>query len=426
MELDARAASRRWSSLGLLAAGLILIVARDPSLFTDPRLRAEEGALFYSRAHHGVGLWDRTWLDVGYADAIPVLAAWTSAHVLPLESVPYGMLAFALASLLLPLALLAGSRAPLFADRPRTWLAALTVLAIAANEETWLSTLGSKFHWALVPIILGLEAARDQSSARPPWGRCALAALAGFVSVLCAFLLPAFVLPAWRRRDRNLGWLTASLGLGVAVQLGIAFGLSPSDEALDGLSAASRLHWQAWSHWPASALFEGLLPNLVGRAWAHEILRLGEAAGRQHALWAGAARLIALAVWMGLLSLGGRGESARFLRLAYLGLVLGVTLFGLGNHPHALGMHLASRYAMVPAILFAWMLLSTTPRPRSLAAGLSAVLVLAVLATLNQAGGGALADIEGVTPRPPRVRGGGRDIRKDVEVLKAFQPTRAP
>ncbi len=381
MGVNAGGERTRGLAAALWVVFVILIVARDPTLFTNPRMRAEEGSLFYSRVHHGAGLFDSIWLDVGYCDAIPVLAAWTTAKFLPLELAPYGMMGFALLSLLIPLGLLLGSGMSSVATLGRRFLAGCAFLAVASGEETWLSTLSSKFHWAVVPLLLAGGTVGGDRGPNPPRWRAAFAVWSGFASILAAVLLPLFAWTAWRRKSRDFRWIAGGLLIGVALQSACVLLRAPSDTSLSGLSATSRLNWQAWSHVPASALFDGLLPSLIGKSAARACVEWGLQLVSDRATLALAIRMAAAGLLGGLLWVGCRAPVARWVLAAYVALAAQGILFGLGNQSHPLGIHVSNRYIIVPATLFAWGILTSWPHLRGARKALAGLLVAALLGT---------------------------------------------
>lgn len=201
----------------LLLLAAACLAGRDPSLLTAPRFWAEELTVYFAAALDGGGALDvLTQAHLGYYSFIANFAGWLAAQ-LPLEQAPYGTLAVAAVVHLLPFAIIAFGRSPLFASTGRKLLAGAVLLVFGAAGELFLNAVNSQVHLAVSVALIYLELTRS-----PERGWLAtltgITALAAISSPQACFTTPAFWLRWWRRRETADLWIASALTSGCLLQ----------------------------------------------------------------------------------------------------------------------------------------------------------------------------------------------------------------
>jgi hypothetical protein len=190
-----------WPKVGLLAAGMLAMVARAPIFFLEPRFWAEEGSRNFAYAFsHG---WYALFLYNfrGYFSLFDRVAALAALYLVDLEHAPLVTTLLALLVQTLPLALVLWSESRPWDTIPGKLLGMAIILLTPLTGEIWLNTINSQFYFSLATFLILLEDTDSQSRLRS--GVYAfLLALAGLTGVVSCFLAPLFVLKAWRQRTR--------------------------------------------------------------------------------------------------------------------------------------------------------------------------------------------------------------------------------
>lgn len=203
--------------LALLLLAAVCIAGRDPLLVTSPRFWAEEMTVYFAAALGDGGTVEvLTAAHLGYFSLVANFAGWLAA-TLPLERAPWGTLAVSFAVQLIPFAIIAFGRAPIFGATGRKLLAGAVLLVFGAAGELFLNAVNSQAHLAVTVALIYLELTQAQGPGR----RAALAgvaALAALSSPQACFATPAFWLRWWRRRARADLWVAVMLSGGCLVQ----------------------------------------------------------------------------------------------------------------------------------------------------------------------------------------------------------------
>ena len=214
---------------------------RSPDLvFEEPRLWAEEGRVYLSDALNHGALEALTSPHMGYYSLSANAAAAAAAHTVDLERAPFITTAIALLLQLMPVFVIATSRAAVWATPGRKAIATLLLLS-TAHGEVWLNTVNSQFFLAIAAALILVETLDAGAAAQRSWGRRTLLALAGLSGVVPAFLAPLWLWVAWRTQARE-AWLRMGIvGACAALQLcvvvtSIGSGAERSDDRLHGVA----------------------------------------------------------------------------------------------------------------------------------------------------------------------------------------------
>jgi hypothetical protein len=375
----------RWTGLALGAA---LIALQDPSLLIEPRIRAEEGALFLARAFSGIPLFDLRWGEVGYLDPVPIVAGVLAARCLPLEQAPWVFLVLAFLAQMAPIIVLSASRARLFATPERRLLGILFLTIGVPQEEIWLCTLGSKFHLASIAVLLALDL-MDPAGAPPGRGsrswRLAVLAATPLFAIQAAFLVPAFAVAALAARTRAAWGPTLALAAGAAVQ--VLMGATTKDASALELAAESRFDIERTLRSGAHVVNDLLLAPLLGRTETTVLARgalrglvdLGMTPALAHLA------ISLLGVLVVALLLVPRSPAGWLLALGVVSTIAGSAAFQISILAMPLDRpRLALRYLIAPAFMFAALLWDTASWPAlgagRIRRGVAILLLAAVLA----------------------------------------------
>lgn len=196
----------RWSPWLWLGLALTTVVLRAPLLLLEPRLFAEEASVYlaYSRQSSFLATLLLVPTSEGPAGYM-VLATNTImalAKGLPLEWVPHLTSLAALVVQILPVIAVLWSHSTCWSS-PQARAGAVLVLSLspALDPEVWLTTLHTPIFLAVTAaLILVADAPRTR---RGRWLARTTLAVGAASGAYTALLAPAFLLRAWRSRDRE-------------------------------------------------------------------------------------------------------------------------------------------------------------------------------------------------------------------------------
>jgi hypothetical protein len=356
---DALAAARplRWA---LLLGAALLMVLRAPVYLSSPSFWAEEGTLYFALA------WQRPlrealiYRPAGYLLlpanlATTLAAALVRAGVLPLARAPLVTVLVALAVQVLPVGLVAWSRAPFWGSPLRRSVGVAIVLFGALTDEIWLNTINSQPWLVVVTALLLLEPPDVQGGAART--RAAVLTFAGLSAPAASALAPLFAWRAWRSRTRPAVVQAALLAACAAVQIACLWSAAGTGQHLPSRTVGLDLGVFAATVWVRTLIVPTLGPDVAQRA-SVLLQRAGAIAPLEGVL------LLALAA--GAIAWLARGLRADE-RLALVGAYAVVTpltlLTAVGDKAMLLrGVWASSRYVYAPGILVLLVLLGGARR----------------------------------------------------------------
>lgn len=206
-------------AVAVLAASIVGIIYRAPNLILHPRLWAEEGSWFFRFAYEHSFFEGLTFVlhTASYFVFSTNLLTTVATHTVPLEWAPHITMWGAFAIQLIPLTLVLFGRSALFSTPwRRVTGCAILLFAPSHSATVWLTSLHSQVYWGTAAVLIMLEDLADLTPART-WVYRLLLASAAVSSIYVSFLLPAFLLRAWRQRKRE-GWVQLGI-VGAAVLL---------------------------------------------------------------------------------------------------------------------------------------------------------------------------------------------------------------
>ena len=359
-------ARRAWTGVVLVAAA-VLMVARAPVYVTAPSFWAEEGTLLFAFAWNHTFAAALAYRPAGYlllyaTTATAIAAQLVRAGLVALEHAPRVTVLCALAMQLVPVALIAWSRAPFWDGILRRTAGVAIVLFGALTDEVWLNTINCQPWLTIATALLLLE------PQAPGW-TCALVALAGLSAPVACTLLPLFAWRAFRVRTRVA--VAHAVVLATAAVVQIACVASAWDPSMERRTAGLDLGVFAVTIWARAIVVPTLGVDVATRAL--ETVR--------GSVWVeplgGLVLLMTAAALMGWIARGLRGD-ARLLVGAFVLTTTCTLLTSAGgktmlmNSPWA-----SSRYFYAPGVLFLLAILGMIRRDAGRARVIVGGLVLA-------------------------------------------------
>jgi hypothetical protein len=209
---------RNLRNLAILFASALVIYFRSPSHFLAPSLWAEEGTRYFAFANNLVWYQALTKVTLGYFSLWPNLALTVAVNLFSLENVPLITTIFAFIVQLIPIIIILWSQSCFWRNDVMKGIGILVVLFAPLSEEVWLNTINSQFYCLLIAFLILIEDIDTVSMLKKWWYRILLA-LAGLTGAVSSFLIPLFVLKAWREKKTEYVVQTTILLLGAVVQM---------------------------------------------------------------------------------------------------------------------------------------------------------------------------------------------------------------
>jgi hypothetical protein len=201
-----------WRQVALLLIGaLAVLFARAPRLLLEGRVYAEEGTTYLRYAWNATPLRALLAPHQGYYSLLDNLCALIAARLLPLSAIAL-FFSWVAAAVQLLLIFLAIECEALHTFRQR-WLAAVALLLVTPNLETWLSLENCQSILAVATAVILVSSTRRLFTLR-----AVTLALAGLTSLTPVPLIPLFWLRAWRQRSRRAVIFALSLTLPAIMQ----------------------------------------------------------------------------------------------------------------------------------------------------------------------------------------------------------------
>ncbi len=360
----------------LLAGAALAMVLRAPVYLTAPSFWAEEGTLYFAVAWEHPLREALTYRPAGYlllwANLATTLAArLVRAGLLPLAHAPHVTVLFALAAQLVPVAVIAWSRAPFWGGTPRRAVGIAILLFAVLTDEIWLNTINSQPWLVMAAVLLLLEPAA--SGWRRSWAAAGVVALAGLSAPVASILAPLYAWRAWRTRARPA---VAQAMVLVACLLVQAWCVLASAES--GPALAARAEGLSLGTFAAVVWMRALVLPLLGIAASQDV---GLLVARSGGVGAGAGTLflVLAAGLLGWLACGLRAAERLPLTAGYVLVTTFTILSTVGGK--ALLLHspwASSRYFYAPGTIVLLMVLGCVRRGAGWLRPVLGVLVLAV------------------------------------------------
>lgn len=328
--------------LGFLAC---LIIDRAPSLFTDPRIWAEDGrhtlhGIFFYHGWKGIFWYDE------YFRIMSNIAGVLSTRVFELEAAAYIFTSLAFFVKLLPFLLVIWGRSTLWNTVAKKSLVCLLILYAPTSEEIWLNVNGCHYYMTLVTILLLPEI--EVTLSRFGLGcRLFLLGVASMAGILPCAMTPLYYMRGLQIRNKKTLAAAIVLTLGGALQYYLLATAEGSVPVREGITTLNYAGWIV-------VIKTVLLP--LSESWAQQVsTSLGSGSGL---LRIGNILLFGyVGIALGLFWFLRKNTVVYFLA-AGLGLVGLALVFGLGGplqvgmvHPFA-----GNRYFYAPNVLL-WLTL---------------------------------------------------------------------
>lgn len=213
-------------SIVLLMAVALIIIVRRPEFFIYPRFWAEEGADYFAQAwNHGIFA-AITSQHFGYYAIIPTIST-ALATLVPVESAPLVTTITAAFFQLAVSAIIIFGNSPFWDTWAKKCLLAILVQLINPFE-VWLTTIATQYWMTIAVFLILLEQKEDITPLRKKLYR-GVVLVGGLSGAQPLFLFPAYLLKAWRSRQKEEYVLTGLLFFAGIVQV-VAFGSAAAME----------------------------------------------------------------------------------------------------------------------------------------------------------------------------------------------------
>lgn len=310
----------------------VLIVLRDPALFTEPRFWAEEATVYFKAAYLAPAWNALIAPHQGYFSLWANLAS-VLATIPPLEYAPAVTTAMALLVLLLTLAALLINESTTLDSTLKKAVAGIALLVVGATGEIWLNTINSQHYFTLLVFLIFIDSKHNPLKRRIGFG---VVAIAGLSSVTANFLTPLFLLRYRQRREHADLVLFFILAATSSIQL---LAIAYSFYHPEPMAGAPRF--------PSDSDSLVILRQIIYYAFAYPLF------GRAKAVaWIGAALLLVI---------GYRARSSVRDQWIFPGAVLLLTILSVLS---SMGMQGGPRYAYSAAVILALQLLTHSCDPR--------------------------------------------------------------
>jgi hypothetical protein len=220
----------RWTGWRLYApvalAAVVLLACRQPDILSNPQFLAEDGALWYARAHNDGVV---AVLTIVYAGYLQLLASATAAVAcaLPLRWAPALFVLVAVAAEILPVLMLVSDRCSEIAPLRTRLLLALLYLALP--NTSGLVGVATYAYWPLSLAAFLVLVAREPAGLAGRLFDAAVLATTGVSGPLGMLLLPIAAAEWLRRRGRREAIALAILAATSAIQLAVLIATGAAD-----------------------------------------------------------------------------------------------------------------------------------------------------------------------------------------------------
>jgi len=187
--------------LALLFISVLIIIFREYTFFTMPRLWAEEGIVYFSYAS------SHSWLSallkphLGYYSLFSNLAAVLASRAVPLEKAPLVTTFLAFFVQCIPLLIVIWGNSNFWNTFFKKAIMIAIILFTPLSGETWLTTINCQYHFSLITVLILCEC-NDSNQIKKNFYR-ALLVISSLSGVLSCFLMPLYLIRAWITKQRE-------------------------------------------------------------------------------------------------------------------------------------------------------------------------------------------------------------------------------
>jgi len=332
---------------------IALIISRSPELFWYPRFWAEEGTLYFK------SIYENSWLEglffipryTAEYIALPVNIPLTiAAHFAPLEYATTISTYFSLLIMLIPFMIVLWGNSYLWDTPIKKILASLIILLAptSTDAEIWLNTINLQVHCGLIALCLLFEKLTHVSQTRR-WFYRFLLLLCGLSGPYTTFLAIVFLLKAWHEKSRESLWHFIIVLLGASIQTTLFILINHWE-----MVSPTKISQFDWLKAPVYIFNYHIMTPLLG-IWVRlganieDVMRTGKLQGIS--LWlVSFTTVFSMTVILYLLSKNRPSFYRLLLLISFIFVSLLTTYGAMHGIPYG-------RYAVIPGILFLWLIL---------------------------------------------------------------------
>lgn len=213
-------------AVGIFLLSVGVIVFRQPTLFIEPRLWAEEGGRFFSYAFSHSWLQSLLQTQGGYYTLWPNIAATIAANCVPLSHAPLVTTVAAFIVQIIPIAIILWSNSPLWETENiyshfiKKTVAISIIILVPSSDEAWLNTICSQFYFSLISLFILTE--NENLTRLKNWLYRFLLLISGLTGVLSCLLTPLFFIKWFMKREKESLIRFSILATCLAIQMVVA------------------------------------------------------------------------------------------------------------------------------------------------------------------------------------------------------------
>lgn len=181
--------------LGSLFLASLTIIVRYPWYFVTPRFWAEEGSVYFANAYNAETVTLASFFNpytFGYNNFIADFSAFLAAHFIPLELAPLLTTLIAFTVQLVPVAIIAASKTPLWDNKLKKLILIFSIIFLPGTGEVWLTTISSQYYFSIIIFLILLEDPQTLTRFKQ-WAFRFLLVLGGLSGLNSTFLAPLFL-----------------------------------------------------------------------------------------------------------------------------------------------------------------------------------------------------------------------------------------
>lgn len=333
--------SRLWFTLGGLILFALLAYFREPSLFLEPRIWAEDGthalrAIFHNESWTALG-WHHEYFRI-----TSNIGALLTTRIFTVEDAGLVFTVVALLVMLLIPAVILTGRSPLWDTPAKKAVACLFVLAAPFSDKIWLNMNGSHYYLAVLAAVLLAEVDAGGGGLLRRCSHRLLLAFSSLGGVLPCLLTPLFLLRFLQVRKREVLIAFGIMSVGTLIQFVLVLLWEGDKPPRTGPPTAD------FAGWIALAKSVLMIFGESSTQWATDRARTEG--------WTHAGKFIFVAWLVGWTAVAWllRRSIALYFVLAGVGLLMFALLFGIGGENQRLFLfhYLGNRYFYASNFLF--------------------------------------------------------------------------